>query len=293
MWNDYFICESIQEALYLLHRYNGEARIIAGGTDLIIQMENSDDHVPALIDISRIRDLQEITPRDDRIFIGAAVTFRQIINSGLILRFAPHLVAASRTIAGRQIRNVATVVGNIVNASPSADSAPVLYTLDARVHFIDEQKAEQEIPITQFMRGVKTTSLPQCGLVTAISFPIRDSGWHTCFRKLGLRRSMAISVVNASVALLENGGIIRDARIAFGAVAPTPVRSPAAEHALIGLPLEKAACSEAPRLARSTVLPIDDFRASAIYRMQMVENVLRQELRTLSNMDQKEVAHAS
>lgn len=283
MRNEYFLCESVEEALDLLHRFNGEARVIAGGTDLLIQMKTGTCRVPALIDITGIQDFQGITIKEDRIFIGAAVTFHQIIHSGAILRHAPHLVTAARTIAGRQIRNVATVVGNIANASPSADSAPVLYTLDAQVHFFDEHKTEREVPINQFANGVKTTSLPRCGLITAISFPIRENGWHTCFRKLGLRRSMAISVVNASFALFENDGVIQDARVAFGAVAPTTVRSVLAEQALIGLSMEKAASSEAPRLARSSVSPIDDFRASASYRLQMVENIFRQELRKLSS----------
>jgi CO/xanthine dehydrogenase FAD-binding subunit len=293
MWNEYYLCEAKDQASDLLHRYGGEARVIAGGTDLILQMEASGNHLPALIDITRIQDLQEITAKDDRIFIGAAVTFQQIINSSMIFRHAPHLVAAARTVAGRQIRNVATIAGNIVNASPAADSAPVLYTLDARIHFIDEQKKQHEMPISQFISGVNTTLLPRCSLVTGVSFPIRDHGWHTSFRKLGLRQSMAISVVNASTALFEQEGIIRDAYIAFGAVAPTPVRASEAEQELIGLPLSKAASSEAPRLARLSVSPIDDFRASAAYRLQMVENILRQELRKLSNVDHKEVTHVS
>jgi CO/xanthine dehydrogenase FAD-binding subunit len=293
MWDEYHLCEVKDQALDLLHRYGGEARVIAGGTDLILQVEASGNHLPALIDITRIQDLQEITVRQDRIFIGAAVTFQQIINSRLVFRHAPHLVAAARTVAGRQIRSVATIAGNVVNASPAADSAPVLYTLDACIHFIDEQKKQRNMPISRFINGVNTTLLPRCGLVTGISFPIRDHGWHTSFRKLGLRRSMAISVVNASLALLEQEGIIREAHIAFGAVAPTPVRALEAEQELIGLPLSKAASSEAPRLARLSVCPIDDLRASAAYRLQMVENILRQELRRLSNVDHKEIAHVS
>jgi CO/xanthine dehydrogenase FAD-binding subunit len=283
MWNEYYLCESIEETLHLLHRYNGDARVIAGGTDLILQIETEHCHVPALIDITCIRDLQEVSIQGDRIHIGAAVTFHQIIHSEIIHRYAPHLVAAARMIAGRQIRNTATVVGNIVNASPSADSAPVFYTLDARVHYFNELKVKQDIPISQFIIGVKTTSLPRGGLVTSISFPIRNEEWHTCFRKLGLRWSMAISVVNVSFALFEKDGIIRDARIAFGAVAPTPVRSKPAEQALIGISLEHAATSDAPMLARTSVSPIDDFRASSNYRLQMVENLLRQELRKLSS----------
>jgi CO/xanthine dehydrogenase FAD-binding subunit len=283
MWNEYHLCKEIEESLHFLHRYHGKARVIAGGTDLILEIETGRHTLPALIDITHISDLQGISKRGDRIYIGAAVTFEQVIHSDLIRQHAKHLITAAQSIAGRQIRNSATVVGNIVNASPAADSAPVLYTLDARVHFIDDQKVDQEIPISQFITGVKKTSLPRCSLVTAISFPVCTNGWHTGFRKLGLRWSMAISVVNLSLALYEEDGIIRDARIAFGAVAPTPVRSILAEQVLIGMSLKDAGSSDAPRLARSSVSPIDDFRASAKYRLQMVENLLRQELCKISN----------
>ena len=285
MWNEYHLCEGIEEALHLLQQYDGDAKVIAGGTDLMLKMKVGAMQVPALIDITRIRELQKISVQDDHICIGAAVTFRQIINSGLIIQFVPHLITAARAIAGRQIRNVATIAGNIVNASPSADSAPVLYTLNAKVHFIDELMSKHVMPIAQFIEGVSKTALPKCGLVTMISFPILGDGWHTSFRKLGLRRSMAISLVNTSVALLEKEGVIQEARIAFGSVAPTPVRSSAAEEALVGLPLNGAFGSEAPRLARSSVLPIDDFRASATYRLQMVENILREELLKMTNTE--------
>jgi xanthine dehydrogenase FAD-binding subunit len=283
MWNEYHLCKEIEESLHLLHRYNGEARVIAGGTDLILEIETGRYQLPALIDITRISDLQGITKRGERIFIGAAATFEQVIHSDLIRLHAPHLVTAAQSIAGRQIRNTATVIGNIVNASPAADSAPVLYTLDAHVHFIDDREVAREIPIYQFITGVKKTLLPRCGLVTAISFPVSTNGWHTGFRKLGLRWSMAISVVNVALALREDDGIIRDARVAFGAVAPTPVRSTPAEQVLIGMPLKDAGSSNAPRLARSSVSPIDDFRSSAKYRLQMVENLLRQELFKISS----------
>lgn len=282
MWDEYYLCENIEEAVYHLKRFGGEARVIAGGTDLLLQMEAGHQHAPALVDITRIKELREITRQNKRIFIGAAVTFRQIIHSELIHQHASHLVSAAQMIAGRQIRNAATVVGNIVNASPAADSAPVLYTLDAHVHFINEQSIKCEVPIIQFITGVGKTILPRGGLVTAISFPLSENGWRMGFRKLGLRRSMAIAIVNTAFALFETDGLIQEARIAFGAAAPTPLRAVQAEQALIGVPLRDAARSDAPELARFAASPIDDFRASANYRLHMIENLLRQELGKLS-----------
>ena len=285
MWNEYHLCTEIEEALHLLHRYDGEAKVIAGGTDLILQLEIDNQHVPALLDITRIPKLRQIFIKDDRIHIGAAVTFREVLGSRSILEHAPHLVSAAHSIAGRQIRNVATIGGNIINASPAADTAPVLYTLDAIVHYYDENMDEQKIQVDKFITGVKKTLLPRYGLVYSISFPIPKNGCHMRFRKLSLRRSMAISLVNTSVTILETDGMIKDARVAFGAVAPTPVRSIAAEKALIGLEMKKVSTSDAPQIARSSVSPIDDFRASSKYRLQMVENLLRESLRSIEMQD--------
>jgi xanthine dehydrogenase FAD-binding subunit len=293
MWNEYHLCGEIEEALRYLQRYDGQARIIAGGTDLMLQLEASHDHIPALIDITRIQELQQIKVQEERIWIGAAVTLQQVISSPLLLEHSPHLIDAAREFAGPQIRHSATVVGNIVNASPAADSVPVLLTLDAQVHYLQEDTTPMDTPIEEFLTGVGTTTLPPDGLVIGVSLRQRQDGWHQGFRKLGLRRSMAIAVVNAAAALRVEEGVIQDARIAFGAVAPTAVRATDAEQSLLGAPLAQAALTEAPRLARKAVSPIDDFRASATYRDQMVENLLRQQLAKLSEIYGNEVGHGA
>ncbi len=282
MWSEYHICTNTEQAIELLTKYDGKARVIAGGTDLLIELEMSKAIVPALIDVTRIPNLCEIIVQDDRILLGAAVTFTRLIASKTVSKYVPHLISAARSIGGKQIQNVATVVGNVVNASPAADSVPPLYTMDALVHGLDSNKSEWELPINEFITGVNETRIPYGGLVTGISMPILQNGWRMSFRKLGLRRSMAISVVNCAIALEVRKGFIHNARIAFGAVAPTIIRADEAENALIGISLQETSLNEAPKLARSAVKPIDDLRASAVYRSQMVENLLRQEIMKLA-----------
>lgn len=293
VWDSYHICREIDDALDLLHHYDGEAKIIAGGTDLILQLEAMHRHVPAVIDISQIEALGQISKTEDHISIGSAVTFREVIHSSVIRQHAPHLIMAAEQIAGRQIRNVATVGGNIANASPAADSVPVLLTLDARVHYLQHTGRTEYLPLEDFLLGVNQTALPADGLVTAIDFPIRGEGWHQSFRKLGLRRAMAIAVVNVALSLFESDGIVQEARFAFGAVAPTAVRALEAEQCLSGKVLTHRLISEAAGLARNAVVPIDDFRASADYRLRMVEGILREELSNLSAEYGTEVQYAS
>ncbi len=283
MWKTYHMPPTLEQACSLLGEYGEEARIIAGGTDLVLALQDRKVPLAAVIDITRIPDLRMIEVRGDRIVIGAGVTFSHVLQSELLAHDAPHLLQAARTIAGRQIRNVATVVGNIVNASPAADSAPVLSTLQAMIHISDSAGQARTTPLQAFLQDVRKVDLAPGEMVTAISFRRPGDHWRMAFRKVGLRRSMAIAVVNAAVMLKVEGGQIREARIALGSVAPTVVRAEEAEAELKGLTEAGALASDAPRLARKAATPIDDFRASAAYRLAVVAALVRSQLRTLLN----------
>lgn len=293
MWEEYLTCETLEQAVMYLANYRGEAKIIAGGTDLLIDLEAVSSPLPAVIDVTQIPDLQEIRVDKGSIHIGAAITFSQIISSPIIAKHSPHLIQAARTVGSRQIQNVATLVGNIIHASPAADSACPLYTLDATVHWVVDGLQESALPIAEFISGVNATVLPTQALVTGISFPIPEGQWFMSFRKLGLRFSMAISVVNCAIAVQIEDDLIRDSRIALGAVAPTPIRVRDAETKLIGMGLVDLETCSAPLIAAKASKPIDDFRSSASYRSEMVENLLRAELKKLAEWGMQGEEHAA
>lgn len=286
MWDAYHFPESVTEALDLLAAYDGGARVIAGGTDLVLELERNPGQVRALVDISRLRRLQQIEydEKTERITIAAGVSFSQILRSPLLARAAPHLLEAAETIAGWQIRNVATLCGNVVNASPAADAVPPLYTLEAAVHVASAEQ-ERIVPIEAFVRGVRCVDLQQGEMVTAISFPRPAADWRNSFRKVGLRRSMAIAVVGVAMMILVREHKIADVRIALGSVAPTVVRASEAEEALCGLSPEDALVSDAARQVQAAVSPIDDFRASAAYRRQVTSRLVAEQLQQLLEID--------
>ena len=282
LWNEYFFPTTTSEAVSLLSRYGNRARIIAGGTDLILDLtEKRIAPLQALIDITRIPYLGCIDIQDGRVAIGAAVTFSQLLKSIELRRSTPFLLDAVQTIGGRQIRNLGTLVGNIINASPAADGLPPLYALDAELHILAENGLERQVPIANFIQNVRKVDLHPGEMVTAVSFPVPTRDWRMTFRKVGLRRSMAIALTNIAVMVRVKEDTVTDARIALGAIAPTVLRMKEAERSLIDLPVSAALKSEAPRLSRQAARPIDDFRASASYRRKLVENLVRNQLTLL------------
>ena len=282
LWKTYHLPATTDEALFLLSQYGDQARIIAGGTDLMVDLtENRIAPTQALIDITCIPDLGHIEIRGGRVTIGAAVTFTQILRSDELRRLTPFLLDAARTIGGWQIRNLGTLVGNVVNASPAADGVPPLYTLDANIHILTENGKRRQLPIADFILDVRKVALEAGEMVTEVSFPVPSSNWRTSFRKVGPRRSMAIAITNIAVMVMVEAGMLKDARIALGAVAPTVLRMKQAEQSIIGSPVSAALISEASQLSRKTTRPIDDFRASASYRRMLVENLVRDQLNQL------------
>jgi CO/xanthine dehydrogenase FAD-binding subunit len=282
LWNEYLSPATITEALRLLSQYGDQARIIAGGTDLMLDLaEKRIAPTRAVIDITRIPELSRIETRDHQVFIGAAVTFSQILKSAELRRITPFLADAVQTIGGRQIRNLGTLVGNVVNASPAADGVPPLYALNTNIHILSENNNQRQVPIADFIQGVRKVSLEDGEMVAAVSFPIPSGPWRMAFRKVGLRRSMAIALTNIAVMILVEADMLKDVRIALGAIAPTVLRMKEAEQSLIGLSVSEGLSNEAPRLSRLAARPIDDFRASAAYRRTLVENLVRGQLNQL------------
>jgi CO/xanthine dehydrogenase FAD-binding subunit len=277
MWNQYFTPNKLSEALRLMERYHDRARLIAGGTDLVLDFSNQ-RHTPveAMVDISTIPELKQISLESGLANIGAAVTLAEILHSDLLASRAPVLVDAVRQIAGPQIRNVATIGGNVVNASPAADSVPSLLVLDSRVSIIGSRRRPREIPLSEFLLGNRRVDLRTGEIVTGFRFPLPDPATRQYFRKVQPRRSMAIAMLNLAILLQVEGDRIADARIAMGAVAPTAVRVKTVENELKNLPVGWASNPRLYTGVAQDISPISDFRASRVYRISVAQNLLRE-----------------
>lgn len=265
---NYFAPESYDEVVGLLREFGGEAKIIAGGTDLMIQLERGQiaprhlislDHIPAW-------DALHI---DGTITLNAGTTYRQLEKR--LAADGPYaaLVEASRQVGGVQIRNVATVAGNLCNASPAADSVPPLMVMDAALTLTGED-GERTVPVEQFIVGPGQTILREADVMRQIDIPELPARSATIFLKAGRRRAMEISFASVAARITMDGEKIQTARIALGAVAPTPIRVIKAEQLLEGQSPSPELLQEAAQLAVGMTQPISDVRASAEYRQQLV-----------------------
>ncbi len=276
-WRKYLFPNTVEEALQMLAEHNHEARIIAGGTDLVLQAERGTCPSTVMVDITRIPNLNYIEEREGYIEIGAQVTHAQIANSALIQERAHVLAEACSKVGGPQIRNVATLVGNIVNALPAADGAVGLFTLDAEVH-VAELEREYWQSIAELYAGVGECTIDPCvKMVTAIRFEPLENGMGSAFERLAKRKALVLPILNAGAAVGVKDGKFDVVRIAVGPVAPTPFRATAAEERLVGAAVDdNAALDEAARLAMRDAKPRSStLRGSAEYRTAMVEVLAR------------------
>ena len=286
LWHRYHIPGDVAQALRLLAEHGPEARIVAGGTDLILELERGVRRASVLIDVSRLAGLERIVEEDGLIRLGARVTHNQAVASPLVVERAFPLARACWEVGAPQIRNRGTVVGNLITASPANDTITPLWALEARVT-LASVRGQRQLSFPEFFQGVRRTALAPDEMVTAVTFPALRPGMRGTFIKLGLRRAQAISVVNAAVVVEWEDRVIdglprvRTARVALGAVAPTIIRSPQAEAALRGAPLSDAVIETAAQAAAADARPIDDIRGSAAYRREMVRVLVRRALRQL------------
>lgn len=283
---------TIEEALAVLDQYRERARPIAGGTDILIELDRADHAgLQALVDITRIDGLDTIAETDGRIEIGPLVTHNQCVVSDVIRSGALPLAQACWEVGSPPLRNRATVVGNVVTASPANDSISALAVLNTRLT-LQSVDGRRTVAMEDFHTGVRRTVLRPGELVTAVTFDALGDDWRSVYVKLGLRRAQAISVVHLAVAvrLAPSAGrsIVAEARLALGSVAPVIVRASGAEAALIGVDIDDdlefaAATERAAALAASSIRPIDDVRSPAWYRSIQVEEMTRRSLRSLTD----------
>jgi carbon-monoxide dehydrogenase medium subunit len=279
MWDTYVFASSVEDALTRLTSLGDRGRIIAGGTDLVLQAQRGLCPARAVVDVTRIPGLSEIRQEDGHVLIGAAATHAQIADSSLVCRFAAPLSLACASIGGPQIRNVATLAGNVVNALPAADGAVALFALDAQVE-VATLAGRRWVPITALYQGIGECTLDPCAeMVTAIRIPALDPAAGSAFQRLARRAAMALPVVNTAVVVRVHDGHVAEARIAVGPVAPTPLRATAAEHCLIGATPSAVLVAEAARLAACDARPRSSLlRGTATYRTAMVEVLVRRAL---------------
>jgi carbon-monoxide dehydrogenase medium subunit len=311
MWHTYHAPRSIAEALDLLAQYGDDCRIIAGGTDLILELERGVRKQRIIVDISRIPGLDRIehTPSAGCLTLGATVTHNQVVAAPDAVAHAFPLARACWLVGAPQIRNRGTVAGNLVTASPANDTITPLWAMDATVTLVSRERGERTLPFDRFFLGVRKTARQPDEMLVRIDAPTLSPTERGTFLKLGLRQAQAISVVNTSVivdfgfpisdsdtqfatpalapersagASVRNSQFaIRSARIALGSVAPTIVRAAEAEAYLAGQELTDTVIEHAAELAASAARPISDIRGSADYRRDMVRVLVSRALRQL------------
>jgi CO/xanthine dehydrogenase FAD-binding subunit len=280
-WQEYQVASSLAEATAALAAGPDQARVVAGGTDLMVQIERGRlvAPPPLLVDITRLEELRGIFAEGGRLSIGAATTMTELIESPLVRQHAPALAEGAAAAASWQIRDVATVGGNLVNASPAADTAAPLVALDAAVEIVGPG-GFREIPVSLLALSPGRTCLEPGEVVTRILVPLLGEGEGQAFVKLGRRQALSISVVNAAACVRVEGNSIRDARLALGAVGPTVALSRAASGLLGGRAPDAETWSALEAALSSEVEPISDIRAGADYRRSMAGVYGRRALET-------------
>ncbi len=261
--------QSVDEAVRLLAEKGGRARLLAGGTDLIIQMEMGRHSPEVVLSPQRISELREITwDPAHGLRIGATATLREVENHSVVVEKYPALARGAKEVGSVQIRNLATLAGNVCNASPSADTSPALLGYDASVE-IAGPGGRRAVPVADFWTGPGQCILEDGEMVPAILLPPPPDGQRSFYYKLAVRKAMDLAMVGLCVTLVPGGGgSASNVRIAVGAAAPTCFRASEAEAAVEAG--GRSAIDRAAALAEAAVRPIDDQRASAAYRREMV-----------------------
>ncbi len=274
----YFAPETLEEAYRLLSEQGEGARLLAGGTDLLVRMNHGLLNPTAVISLKHIQGLDCLS-FDSRkgLCIGATTLLCDVASHADILKYYPAVAAAARSTANVQIRNMGTVVGNLCNAAPSADNAPTLLALDAQA-VLSSADGERRLPLDQFFKGPRETALNHGEILTSILVPppLPHSG--VSYQHISARGKVDISAVCVGAMVLMDKEICRETRIFLGAVGPTPLQAKETEQLIRGKALTKEVIEAAGTRASNESKPISDVRSSAEYRKQMVAVLTRRAL---------------
>lgn len=272
-WMDYQRPGDLSKALELLEQSEGKGRVIAGGTDLLLQLERGDPRTHLLVDITGIRELKAIQEEDGWVRIGAGVTHGEVARSPLIRKEAQALTEGCSQVGSPQIRNVATLIGNVISAQPAADGAIPLMALEAELKVVSA-KGERWIPLEAAYRGIGASSVdPSREIATAVRFKKPGVPGKAFFFRMARRKSLALPILNGAVSIVldPSRDRISKARIAIGPVAEKPFRPRRAEAFLESEPISAEALSEAGRIACEEASPRTSLlRGSDTYRKEMV-----------------------
>jgi len=267
---DYKTPKTLQEACDFLSEADGKAKVIAGGTDLVIRLRQGEQSPPLLIDIAHLKELRGIEESDGVLSIGAAVSHSEIASSPLIRQYADVLSDAAAKVGSPQIRNLGTIGGNIVNASPAADSLPPLLILNAAGTVVS-RKGEREVSVADLIRGPYETALQPHEILARISFKKLSPDMRTGFVRLARREAMAIARMSVALLVRMEEGAIREIRIAPGAVLPVPQRLEEVEKCLMGKAPDEALFMAASRKVSEAMINRSGVRPSTSYKAPVVE----------------------
>jgi len=266
--------KSLEEALHILQDYGGRARVIAGGTDVIPQLRRRDIELEALVDITGLPDMDSIEQDGDKIILGGLITHAQVASSRLIKDRAGLLSEGAGSVGSPQIRNIATVAGNLISGQPAADTSIPLLALDARVT-IASVEGERVVPLSEFFLDLgKTTLDPGKEILTKIEFQPLGNDQGGAYLRLSKRKALSLPMLVCAVKVTvnKNKDTISEAAIALGPVAPTPFRDRRTEDALKGAPINLTTLSDAAEDASAYCSPRDSLlRGSCDYRQEMVK----------------------
>ncbi|MGD8389548.1 MAG: xanthine dehydrogenase family protein subunit M [Desulfobacteraceae bacterium] len=269
--------QTVDEACQMLGDMGANARPLAGGTDLLVNMKKKLIAPENLISLDRIDSIKGVDKLEGGLSIGACMKVADVATAGEIQDMFPALAEGASRLGSPLIRNLATAAGNLVSARPAADLPPSLIAYDAEL-VIRNAKGERTLPVEELFTGPGVTVLNPNEMVECIRLKNPPGKSGSAYLKLGIRETLEISIVNVAAWFSLENDVIKNARIVLGAVAPTPIRAPSAEKALMGEKPSDALFREAGEAAAGDAKPIDDFRASAAYRKDMVSTLTRKAL---------------
>jgi len=281
LWQRYFQPRSIARALALLREYGAGARIVSGGTDVLVELQRGVKPTQTLIDVTQLHELKYVRDEGECIAIGGIATHNDVLASQACAQRALPLVQACVEVGAPQIRTRATIAGNFVTASPANDTIVPLIAMGGEI-VLQSADGERAIDIAEFFTGFRQTVMRPDELLREIRIRPLAENERGVFLKLGLRRAQAISVISVAIVVSLDGGLVSEARIALGCLAPTIVRAKNAEAALVGKALSAQTIASAAEAVLEDVSPIGDVRGSAEYRRLAVSALVERSLQRIA-----------
>jgi CO/xanthine dehydrogenase FAD-binding subunit len=275
--------DTLEDILKVKEEERERARILAGGTNLLANIKKGDIKEGILIDVTRVKELETIEESDGSLRIGAGVTMRELLENEKVRKRLPYFQETLLTFANPLVRNRATLGGNLADASPIADTAPILIVLDAELQTVSA-KGRRVIKLSDFFLGVNKTSLEANEIIESIIIPLSRTK-RAKMIKLGLRNGYSCSVSSAAAAMELDGAEVKEVKIALGGVAPKPARAASCENYLMGKKLDAETIAAAVKELEKDISPITDVRGTAEYRMEIAKRQVRQAVGTAAGLE--------